>query len=369
MRKKILIFHPALAPYRVDFFNSLSRQFDATYYFENKNVPDQEFDQEILLEQCEFSCNYLKSGIKIKGRTFITGVFSKIRNHNPDVILTSEFGIVSFLTFVYVKLFQRKVKLYTLSDDSLANAKERKGIRKLLRDQITKNSNGVIFPSEEVCDWYNENISHKTICLELPIIHDEKVLRIKYSQSLAKANENIKRYDLQGKIVILYVGRLVEVKNLVFLLKCFAKIENDNCRLVIVGDGELRSVLEESLISLELDKKVIMTGRKEGLELYSWYTFAQIFVFPSTYERFGAVVNEALLGGCFTLCSKAAGANTLINDKNGLVFDPENESKFIEILEIAINNAEKLDSKVISLRDNLMPFSFDEKINLLIQEL
>ena len=34
MKKKLVVFHPAIAPYRVDFFNSLNKEFDAIFYFE-----------------------------------------------------------------------------------------------------------------------------------------------------------------------------------------------------------------------------------------------------------------------------------------------------------------------------------------------
>lgn len=369
MKKNILIFHPALAPYRVDFFNSLARSFNASIYFSYKNVQDQEFDQDILREQSEFTFNYLESGMEVRGRSFRKGIFSKIKKHKPDIILTSEFGPISFLVFIYVKLFRKNTKHYTLSDDSIMNAKERKGIRKLLRDQITKNSSGVIFTSKEVCDWYRANVSRKTKILELPIIHDEKVLRIKFGESVDEVKRNIERYDLKDKIVLLFVGRLVEVKNLPFLLQCFSNIKNENCRLVIVGEGELRPLLERLILKLSLTNKVILTGRKEGAELYSWYVLSQVFIFPSTYERYGAVVNEALVAGCFTLCSNAAGARSLINAENGLVFDPEEESDLTEKLQLTIDSCKTISPDIRSLRRSLMPFSYDEKIKLLIRGL
>ena len=37
MKKRAIILHPAIAPYRVDFFNSLAKEFDASFYFEFDN--------------------------------------------------------------------------------------------------------------------------------------------------------------------------------------------------------------------------------------------------------------------------------------------------------------------------------------------
>ncbi|MCB0464339.1 MAG: glycosyltransferase family 4 protein [Aequorivita sp.] len=369
MKQTILIFHPALAPYRVDFFNALHRAFEAHFYFNLMNVSDQKFDQDDLKSKSEFSPNYLQKGFEFKGRSFRTGAISAIKKHNPDIILCSEYSPLTCLVFTYVKLFRKNIRFYTISDDSIDNSIERKGTRKLLRNIISKNSNGILFTSEAVCNWHKKNVSKKIKTLELPIIHKDEVLRARYFDSLGEANANIKKYSLKEKKVILFVGRLVAVKNLPFLLKCFSKVKNEDCRLVIVGDGELREELEILTKNFNISDKVIFTGRKEGKALNNWYTFSQIFVFPSTYERYGAVVNEALLGGCYTLCSTAAGASSLIDDKNGRLFDPKNEMDFIEKLQIAIDNSEPIASELKTLHENKMPFSFDEKIGTLIKQL
>jgi hypothetical protein len=62
VKKKVLVFHPALAPYRVDFFNAIHKNFDASFYFSSPNVKEQYFDQESLQRDCNFSCNYLENG-------------------------------------------------------------------------------------------------------------------------------------------------------------------------------------------------------------------------------------------------------------------------------------------------------------------
>ena len=43
MKKRAIILHPAIAPYRVDFFNSLAKEFDASFYFEFDNALEQAF--------------------------------------------------------------------------------------------------------------------------------------------------------------------------------------------------------------------------------------------------------------------------------------------------------------------------------------
>jgi glycosyltransferase involved in cell wall biosynthesis len=369
VKKKILIFHTALAPYRVDFFNAIDKEFDASFYFSLINVPSQKFDQEAIKRKCTFNSKYLLNGIDLFGYLIRTGVIRTIKHEKPDIILCNEYGPVTINVFLYKILFKKKFHFYTISDDSIDVSKSRKGLRAFLRTVISKNIEGVIFTSEKVSDWYRKNISTKPKTLELPIIHNDNVFREELSQSLDSANNNIKKYNLQGKKVLLYVGRLVTVKNLSFLLKVVAKIKSTDWVLVFVGDGIMMDSLKAQVQELNITDKIIFVGRKEGSELASWYTFAQIFVLPSIYEPFGAVVNEALLGGCKVLCSDIAGASSLINNDNGRIFSPYNEEGLLSNIEEMLVKVVPTVTLIHDIRENRMPFTFKEKVDTLMMNL
>ena len=369
MKKKILVFHPALAPYRVDFFNAIAAKFNASFYFSLQNVSDQKFDQEKLREKCNFNPNYILSGFDLMGRSFRTGISLIIRKENPDLILCSEYGPVTVVVFIYKLLFRKKFKLYTISDDSVDNSRSRKYLRAFLRNLISINIDGVIFTSNEVCCWYRENVSTKTKTFELPIIHNDIVFREKLAKSLNIANSNILKYNLINKKIILFVGRLVEVKNLPFFIKALAQLKSNDWNLIIVGEGILMDYLKKQSYYQTISDKIHFTGRQEDLELYSWYTFAHILVLPSTYEPFGAVVNEALLGGCKVLCSELAGASSLITKNNGLLFSPYNEKDILACLECSLLSAEFTPTYINKIRENNMPFTFKEKVDMLINNL
>lgn len=369
MKKKILVFHPALAPYRVDFFNAINAAFNTVFYFNLTNVADQKFDQEKLAEKCNFRMNFIQNGFDFFGRSFRFGIIKRLRKEKPGVVLCSEYGQVTIVVFLYKILFRKQFSLYTISDDSIENSKSRQGLRALLRNVIAKNCDGVIFPSSEVCNWFKDNISNATKTLELPIVHNDEVFRNELAASLEEANKNIINFNLEGKKVILFVGRLVEVKNLALLVKVAAQVKTTDWVLVIVGDGVLMDNLKIQVMNLNITDKVHFIGRREGLELVSWYTLAQIFVLPSIYEPFGAVVNEALLGGCKVLCSEIAGASSLINKENGELFSPYKESELLYCLENSLLEAISTPNSINKIRESNMPFTFNEKIEVLINNL
>ena len=110
-KKKLLVFHPALAPYRIDFLNSVNEHFDTKFYFSNTNLLNQKFDQEKLKKQIDFECNYLTKGFNLRGRSIRFGLISIIKREKPDLILSTEFNIISLYAIIAVKYFSKKTKL------------------------------------------------------------------------------------------------------------------------------------------------------------------------------------------------------------------------------------------------------------------
>jgi glycosyltransferase involved in cell wall biosynthesis len=368
MKNKLLVFQPSLAPYRIDFFNALCTKFDAEFYFQFENLLEQKFNQNILKSRCRFIPKYVLKGFDLFGKSIRFGVISTILRHKPNYIFCDEYSPTTVQVFLFSKLFYRSAKIYVISDDNLKQSINRRGARALIRNLISKNIDGIIFTSKEVSKWYASNISSSTKTIELPIIHNENILRKSYEASLGIASENIKEYKLEGKKIILFVGRLVEVKNINFLIKCFAKTNNDDVILVIVGGGEKENELKLLSSELGVSNKIIFTGRKEEEDLYSWYTIAQIFALPSLHEPFGAVISEALVGGCFVMCSNYAGAASLINTENGVLFDPTNEEDFINKLHYSLERVNFVTHKNF-LRMNLMSIKFDEMMKDFIEKI
>ena len=59
MKKRLLIFHPTIAPYRIDFFNDLYRAFDTRVCLQYWNLRDQTFDYDKLYARFRFHPFYL----------------------------------------------------------------------------------------------------------------------------------------------------------------------------------------------------------------------------------------------------------------------------------------------------------------------
>ena len=127
----------------------------------------------------------------------------------------------------------------------------------------------------------------------------------------------IKKYGLEDKIKLLYVGRLAPEKNLQLLMNSLNKLNSqykEKIELLITGDGPLLEELKNNA-----PQNVTFTGYLTGQELSSLYATADVFVFPSLTETYGNVVLEAMASGLPVVGVLAGGVKeNLIDNYNGL---------------------------------------------------
>ncbi|MDC3416603.1 glycosyltransferase family 1 protein [Aquibacillus salsiterrae] len=109
--------------------------------------------------------------------------------------------------------------------------------------------------------------------------------------------EKRKEFQIENKLVIGHVGRFSPPKNHTFLIDIFKTVhdKNENAVLLLVGDGEQRSLIETKVNELGLYDNVIFTGIREDIpELLQ---AIDIFLFPSIYEGLPVTLVEAQASG------------------------------------------------------------------------
>lgn len=101
----------------------------------------------------------------------------------------------------------------------------------------------------------------------------------------------------EDTIVIGHVGRIDKAKNQMFLIDVFQKFheKNQHSILVLVGDGNYRSKVEEKVCNLHLENCVQIEGRRSNVQDY--LRAFDVFVFPSIREGLPLSVIEAQAAG------------------------------------------------------------------------
>lgn len=110
--------------------------------------------------------------------------------------------------------------------------------------------------------------------------------------------------------VIAFAGRVVREKRLDILIEVFARLEGAHIphRAVIIGEGPDRAMLQRRLAG------AAFPGFLTGTDLPEAYASADIFLFPSDTETFGAVTLEAMASGLPAVCADATGSRSLVAD-------------------------------------------------------
>lgn len=131
-------------------------------------------------------------------------------------------------------------------------------------------------------------------------IPEDKIFRYTQAINLEKykpmnLSNMRKKLGIEKTKNLITVSRLTPDKNNLGLIRMFAMIKSDDFRLVIVGDGPERNVLEREAKKLKVKDRVLFLGEKKNPEKF--YNLGDVFVLASTQEGFGTVFTEAISCG------------------------------------------------------------------------
>ena len=123
------------------------------------------------------------------------------------------------------------------------------------------------------------------------------------------------RCRLGQERVFLYMGRVATEKNVEALLQSWRLVPMEGCRLVIVGEGPLRSTLQNSY-----DEDVLWWGYEADLATrIALMQCAEVFVLPSLVEGLSLALLEAMASGCACVATDAGADGEVLAGGAGIV--------------------------------------------------
>ena len=141
-----------------------------------------------------------------------------------------------------------------------------------------------------------------------------------------------------SKPYFLAINRFVPKKNLLFLISSYSAycqaVDTQAWDLVLCGDGQLRSQIEQYIAEFGLQDAVHLPGFLQQDELLPYFAHANCFIHASIQEQWGLVVNEAMAAGLPVLVSNRCGCfeDLVIEGVNGFGFDPENSQQLTDLM-------------------------------------
>ncbi len=134
----------------------------------------------------------------------------------------------------------------------------------------------------------------------------------------------------------IFVGRISVDKSIEILIKAFQKVSAKirRAKLLLVGDGPDMERLKKLVEELNLADTVIFLGKlpRESIIRGGILNIADVFVTASKIENQSVAILEALASGLPVIGVNMRGNPELINDKNGILVEPDNATKLAEAI-------------------------------------
>ena len=346
---KVLFLVNIPSPYRVNFFNELSKNCDLTVAFEKKNSKARD-SKWISDEGINFRAVFL-DGIRIKNRLVYSRELVDLAKQDWDIVVL---GVYMITPAIYInRLYSRKHKPFYIQADGGFIKNDRWFADRFKRGLISA-ATGWITSGPETTKYLVHYGAVQDKCFEYPFSSIRKA-DIVDSFSVRKERMEQARKQLglgQQKKIILAVGQFIHRKGFDVLLKSATKLKNE-ADIIFVG-GVPTAEYQQLCSSLEL-QNVFFEGFKTKKELEKYYQAADIFVLPTREDIWGLVINEAMAYGLPVVTTDRciAGLELIENGENGFIFKTDNveelASRIDELLEdeelrnkISQNNIEKI---------------------------
>ncbi|HOM41747.1 MAG TPA: glycosyltransferase family 4 protein [Bacteroidales bacterium] len=155
-----------------------------------------------------------------------------------------------------------------------------------------------------------------------------KKITLLYNTATVKTtNENKNNKNENDRIIIGFIGRLVPLKRVEYLIELAQYLVNNgfkNFHIMIVGDGESRTVLENESIRNKLQDYISFEGFQKDIEKY--YRNFDLFVNPSREECLSIALIDAGMCGIASVAFNAGGNNEIIiNGETGYIVNTKEE--------------------------------------------
>lgn len=329
--KHVVIISNIPAPYRVDFFDYLCKNYQEykfTIIYSSRNEDNRSW--EIEQKKMQNSVFLESKTIKIKKRLDTRyihipwGVGKTLKELSPDVVVGSEYNPTILLALHYCK--RHKIPYVSWTDGTLFSERNFGKVQLWSRKHVIKRADAFIASSSK--------------SKEAQIYYGAPEEKCHISYLTVDVEKYIQKPQGKGIGKILCVGSLIERKGVDLLLKALGEVKSD-FELFLAGSGDEKDTLEELADQLKIGDKVHFLGQLNRKELLAHYASSDLFVLPTREDCFALVILEAMCSGLPIICSRYAdGAYDLIEEgKNGFIIDPYDTKAFAECIQKLLNDS------------------------------
>lgn len=267
--------------------------------------------------------------------SYLKTTIDAVNDFQPEIIHVFHTAFLPGIARIIKVLFGIKFVITTHGSDLSYLTKDRR-FSGLINDAnklatcITANSG---FTRRWYLQMFGQNLKRKTSII-MGGVNIEN-----YRQDPEEIKVINQKYGLEGKKVVLFTGRLTEVKGVIYLVRAASAIKGT---VLIVGDGPERKKLEEEVKKRNL-KNVVLAGYinpKNERFFHAFYERADVYVSPSVWEEpLGLTILEAMAAHTPVVATKKGGVIYMVKDKiNGFLIRSRNSKQISETVNMLLEN-------------------------------
>ena len=260
---------------------------------------------------------YTDDQLEMYIRAFEDAIENVIKEFKPDIIHSGHIWILSNIASKY-----NVPTIITSHGTDIIGHNMWERFHKYSNEAIEKCSKVITISDSNKEDVLNAFPNAKNKVIQLRNGYDQNIFeRREYNKKEVLEQIGIeKNYEK----VVLFSGRLVEIKGVDVLLKSAKRYEDGNTLTLIAGGGVLLEPLKEQAEQLGL-KDVVFLGNQTQENLCVLYNIADVLAVPSRIEGFGLVAVEALACGTPVIATNQGGLPEFINERVGALVEVEDE--------------------------------------------
>jgi glycosyltransferase involved in cell wall biosynthesis len=328
---RVVHFAPAVLPTQTHLFNSIAKLVDLHVVYLSKLTERRDnqlwtgFDDPWGAEPSypysyadtrSFSIGALDMYVDGPGR--LGAVLDEL---NPDIVSVHSWGFQSISPILWARKHRIPAVMYSESSRTSG----------LLRDPL---SNAYRRWMLKGCSaYFTMGPAASEYLLRLGAAPDRYVEFCLPAADFARDCEQSAPVEAEGRLRILWVGRLVKRKRPEVAVEVFGRIarEFDRASLTIVGNGPLEARVRAA--AARVGGPIELVGRVEGQSLSSIYSKHDVLLVTAVRKTWGLVVNEALAHGLYVISSDEVGAAlALLEEDTGRVVPAGNVEAFVGAL-------------------------------------
>lgn len=259
-------------------------------------------------------------------KSFLSSVVRAIEDFQPNLIHVQHVSLLSWVAN-FIKLLYGINFIITVHGTGV-NATTENKIYVANSKEALRNSKKIIAVSNEakhlLTNVYGEEFLKKIRVIPGGI-HIEDFPEEKNIKTVNK------KYNLNGKKVILFSGRLTEEKGLRYLVEASKDIQGD---VYIIGDGPEKKNLEDQIMKLKLENVHLLgfMGNDKKNELKEFYYRSDVVILPTVVEEaLGLSIVEAMAAKKPVVATRKGGIPLLVKDGlNGLLIKSKSSKQIAE---------------------------------------